>query len=261
MFDDVIFRKTESGSQSLNSGATDMPRLVRQLLLLVNGRSLASDYARALTAYGDIYTSLTELEQAGYIERIDPSAAAPAIESRAKPHRSPAKSADTSPFTDKNTGWSTLFSSRLSRKSTLNPDETTFTSTEHGDEASDFEVTDFEVTRDAENPAKDQARESMISGFEVFDINKSLQQQSQAGLAITAAISPPPNRLELVIAEISNFILTHIGPDGQEMVNLISAFSTEAELYAFLPRYEAGLLRRGIAADAHFDRIEWLLNS
>jgi hypothetical protein len=259
MSNSVIYRRTEAGSQALRAADADMPRLVRQLLLLINGKNAASTYAEGLTGYGNVYTTLAELEVAGYIERIEASSKVIDSPSESRKKRKAGKSSkdgDASEFDAKDTSWTTIFTSRLSGRSTTNSSETTFESTMRAGEP-----TDFEPTQGAEDTRQEPDEERSTTGFEAFDINKSLKQQSQAAMGIAAAARAPASKLEQVTEEIRNFILINIGADGHEMVRLISAFSTEEELYAFLPRYEAGLLRRGLAADAHFDRIEWILKS
>jgi hypothetical protein len=253
----VVYRRTELGSEALRSATAEMPRLVRQLLLLINGMSPASSYAQALKAYGDIYTTLTELEAAGYISRVEDEIQPSASDSK----RKRSKGADST-FANTRSSWSTIFNTRQSKSTRPGGDETTFEST-----VRDGDPTEFEPTRGLADDRQSQDEQSPISGFDDFDIKKSLAQKSQVALELAAASSlqaPEPvqlSRLEQVVAEMSNFMLDYIGPDAQEMVNLIAEFRTEEELYAFLPRYEAGLVRRGIDANAHFDRIEWILQS
>jgi hypothetical protein len=261
MSNSVIYRRTEAGSNALRDADADMPRLVRQLLLLINGKNTANTYAEGLTGYGNVYTTLAELEVAGYIERIE--APAKAIESPAELRKKrkegkSSKDSGKSEFDAKDTSWTTIFTSRFSARGTANTADTTFESTMRVGEP-----VDFEPTQGAEDTKQEADEQGAIGGFEVFDINKSLKQQSQAAMGIAAAARAPApaSRLEQVVAEISHFLMNNIGAESQEMVQLISAFRTEEELYAFLPRYEAGLMRRGLAADAHFDRIEWILKS
>jgi hypothetical protein len=259
MSNSVIYRRTEAGSDALRDANADMPRLVRQLLLLINGKNSASTYAEGLTGYGNVYTTLAELEVAGYIERIEASSKvidSPSESRKKRKAGNSSKGGDASEFDAKDTSWTTIFTSRFSARGTTNSSDTTFESTMRAGEP-----TDFEPTQGAEDTRQEPSEQGAVGGFEAFDINQSLKQQSQAAMGIVAAARAPASKLEQVIEEINNFILNNIGADGHEMVRLISAFRTEEELYAFLPRYEAGLLRRGLDANAHFDRIEWILQS
>lgn len=73
----LIYRKTAKGQEEIAERKTRLPQLLRNLLIMVDGKKPAASIVTSLNALGDVTDSLSKLLDDGYIEPIqggDPSA-------------------------------------------------------------------------------------------------------------------------------------------------------------------------------------------
>ena len=65
----VVFERTELGTAAVKSSASDIPRKLRDLLLVVDGRSDVAQYEPFLSALSPLPEKFDELERLGYVRR------------------------------------------------------------------------------------------------------------------------------------------------------------------------------------------------
>ena len=65
----VVFERTDLGTAAVKSSASDIPRRLRTLLLVVDGRSDVAQYEPFLSALRPLPEKFDELERLGYLRR------------------------------------------------------------------------------------------------------------------------------------------------------------------------------------------------
>lgn len=268
MSQETVFRRTNKGTSALAAVNSELSRIERQLLSVVNERVGMAIYARAFAAYGNAEIVLMRLESAGFVERVAPALnqtqTIPVLANIPLPSEAAAKGRGGGKLE-----WiSTLISRRPAHRAGSAERDT------------DFELTDTAAARDGrepEQPAEDlrdvyvpmleavpvraPAGESLrqtASQAEMYDNEHAGEQPSYAPDADFYAADDAA-RLNDALNEIALFLQRNIGEDGADLVAVIGQMQTVAELDAFLPRYEAGLMTRGIRADAHIELIDAIL--
>jgi DNA-binding transcriptional ArsR family regulator len=68
--DDEIFIRTHLGRIEIQNPTSTIPRRLRTMLLLVDGRRTLSDFRRSMTRYRNLDESLDMLFKMGLIERL-----------------------------------------------------------------------------------------------------------------------------------------------------------------------------------------------
>lgn len=66
----LIYRKTAKGQEEIAERKTRLPQLLRNLLIMVDGKKPAATIVTSLNALGDVTDSLSKLLDDGYIEPI-----------------------------------------------------------------------------------------------------------------------------------------------------------------------------------------------
>jgi hypothetical protein len=87
----IIYTRTEEGQLAAYSPNSVLPRKLRSLLKVIDGKTPVSVYNDSLKAFGDVQGVLTSLQMAGLIRAIAPSS--PYTASVAGPDAAPAASA------------------------------------------------------------------------------------------------------------------------------------------------------------------------
>lgn len=68
--DDEIFIRSHLGRVEVQSPTSTVPRRLRTMLLLVDGRRTVADFRRSMTRYRNLDESLDMLSKMGLIERL-----------------------------------------------------------------------------------------------------------------------------------------------------------------------------------------------
>ena len=73
-----IYGKTEKGSEEMKSRKYKLPQAMRSLLIMIDGTMPVGSFLDQATALGNVATMLTELEQQGFIKKMERKPVAPA---------------------------------------------------------------------------------------------------------------------------------------------------------------------------------------
>lgn len=65
----VVFERTDLGTAVIKSTASEIPRTLRTLMMVVDGRSQVAQYQPFLSALGSLPEKFNELERLGYVRR------------------------------------------------------------------------------------------------------------------------------------------------------------------------------------------------
>lgn len=65
----VVFERTDLGTAAIKSNVSEIPRTLRTLMMVIDGRSQVAQYQPFLTALGSLPEKFEELERLGYVRR------------------------------------------------------------------------------------------------------------------------------------------------------------------------------------------------
>jgi hypothetical protein len=231
---EIIFRRTHKGTSALAGSELELSRIERQLLSVVNERVGMEIYARAFSAYGDANAVLRQLEQAGYVERVSDDLS----RTQPIPQRDIAELNQQRSAQGGKSEWlSTLVGRRAPQQQ---PEANPPPPVKH-------DLRDLRDLRNFNAPPSQVPANAPVFAAQPAAVSQDAEAADEAA------------RLNEAINEMAGFLQRNIGADSVDLIAVISQMQTVRELDAFLPRYEAGLMKRGIRADHHIELIDALL--
>jgi hypothetical protein len=243
----VVFERTDLGTAAVKSTANDIPRNLRTLMLVVDGRSQVAQYEPFLTALGSLPEKFEQLERLGYVRRKDGSSAANSVVSQrvqlatiddvvSKPIKSPAAPSVNS----------------LNEKDLLNfaLDMSVLTGPSSGNAGGNF-APDLQVL------AKNINRDPEAS---LLATDMSLHESSINPIFARSKLSSDIPTLQDLLAKMEDFLSSTAGLDGLPLALMFGQITSLAQLRRELPAYLELIQPYGAAADTHVEQLAGLLD-
>lgn len=243
----VVFERTDLGTAAVKSISDDIPRSLRTLMLVIDGRSQVAQYEPFLTALGSLPDKFEELERMGYVRRKS------------------GQSAVSSP------------SGELIQKATIDdviarpikpvsaPSTTSLNEADLLSFALDMSV--------LQGPQYANNSSSFVPDLQALASN--LNRDPQASF-VNTSISPDNSiynkkllnskptadtpTLQDLLGEMESFLSSTAGLDGLHLALMFGQITSLAQLRRELPAYLELLQPYGAIADTHVERLAGLLD-
>ena len=256
----VVFERTDLGIAAIKSSASDIPRRLRTLMLVVDGRSDVSQYEPFLSSLGPLPEKFAELERLGYLRRkggervqstkitdvISRPVAPPVASALSLPVALPGlpRAAAPSPIAAP--------TSSITEAELLNfaLDSSALTGPNFGSSGSNFapdlQALASHLNKDpqAKLSAPDAATTGAGAGSSLF----------------TRSFATDVPTLQDLLGEMENFLSSVAGLDGLPLALMFGQITSLAQLRRELPAYLTLLQPYGAVADAHVQRLSGLLD-
>ncbi len=244
----VVFERTDLGTAAIKSSASEIPRTLRTLMMVIDGRSQVAQYQPFLSSMGSLPEKFDELERLGYLRRkaaqplasevidervqratIDDVISRP-IKSAVAPSANALSEAD-------------LLSLALDMSVLAGPD--------YSNASSNF-APDLQVL--ASNLKRDPEASFLTTGTSL----PSPYDQRKISTFNLAANDTPT--LQDLLAEMENFLSSTAGLEGLPLALMFGQITSLAQLRRELPAYLELLQPYGAVADAHVKKLSDLLD-
>ena len=246
-FSSVVFERTDLGTAAIKSSANDIPRTLRTLMLVVDGRSQVAQYQPFLSALGSLPEKFDELEKLGYLRRKGSQPLASGISSERVQR---ATIDDVIIKTDKpapDPGFTSLNEADLLA---LALDMSVLTGPNHGNSGSNF-APDLQAL--ASNLTLDPKANLLATGASIYASKDSLNHTG-------SNVSLDAPTLQDLLQEMENFLSGTAGLDGLPLALMFGQITSLAQLRRELPSYLELLQPYGDKADIHVRHLAGLLD-
>lgn len=248
----VVFERTDLGIAAIKSSASDIPRKLRTLMLVVDGRSNVSQYEPFLSALEPLPEKFAELERLGYLrrkggEQVQSTKITDVI---SRPVSPPVASAASSRAVALNA--TTAPASSVTEAELLNfaLNSSALTGPNFGSAGSNF-APDLQAL--ASNLNKDP--QAKLSAPDV-----ATNSAGASSSLFTRSFATDVPTLQDLLGEMENFLSSVAGLDGLPLALMFGQITSLAQLRRELPAYLMLLQPYGAVADAHVERLAGLLD-
>lgn len=243
----VVFERTDLGTAAVKSTADDIPRKLRTLMLVIDGRSQVAQYEPFLTALGSLPDKFDELEQLGYIRRKNMQSV-PSNPSSERVQRATIDDIISRPIkpsvapSSNSLNEADLLSLALNMSVLAGPS--------YGNASSNF-APDLQAL--ASNLNRDPEASLLAT-----DMSLGTTYNSQNFTRSNLSQDTPT--LQDLLTEMENFLSSVAGLDGLPLALMFGQITSLAQLRRELPAYLELLQPYGARADRHVEQLAGLLD-
>ncbi len=243
----VIFERTDLGTAAIKSSVSEIPRTLRTLMLVVDGRSSVAQYQPFLSALGSLPEKFDELERLGYLRRkVKETLVSKASDELVQ--RATIDDVISRPI--KPATSQTVAALNEAALLNLALDMSVLTGPNYGGTSSNFAP---ELQALASNISRDTKASFLATGV-------SLYSQSDGQNLASAKLSTDIPTLQDLLAEMENFLSSTAGLEGLPLALMFGQITSLAQLRRELPTYLELLQPYGDQADVHVRHLAGLLD-
>jgi hypothetical protein len=243
----VVFERTDLGTAAIKSSASDIPRTLRTLMLVVDGRSNVAQYQPFLSPLGSLPEKFDELERLGYLRRrVSEPLAIKASNERVQ--RATIDDVISRPIKPAATQSAASFNE--ADLLSLARDMSVLTGPNNGNAATSF-APDLQALASNLN----RNPEASLLATEV-----SLRSAGSSQSAGNSKLSTDTPTLQDLLAEMENFLSSAAGLEGLPLALMFGQITSLAQLRRELPAYLELLQPYGAKADMHVRQLSDLLD-
>lgn len=243
----VIFERTDLGTAAIKSSVSEIPRTLRTLMLVVDGRSNVAQYQPFLSALGSLPEKFDELERLGYLRR-KVNETLPSKASHERLQRATIDEVVSRPITPA----AAQSAAALNEADLLNLalDMSVLAGPDYGNAGSNF-APDLQAL--ASNLKRDPEASFFATGV-------SLHRPNDSQIPADLKLSTNTPTLQDLLAEMENFLSNTAGLDGLPLALMFGQITSLAQLRRELPTYLELLQPYGDQADVHVRHLAGLLD-
>jgi hypothetical protein len=243
----VVFERTDLGTAAIKSSVSDIPRTLRTLMLVVDGRSNVAQYQPFLSAMGSLPEKFDELERLGYLRRK----AKETLASKANDERIQKATIDdvvSRPI--KPTISQTVETLNEADLLNLALDISVLKGPDYGNASNNFAP---ELQALASNISRDSKVSYLATGVSLY------RQSDNQNLTGSRLYTDTPT-LQDLLAEMEKFLSSEAGLDGLPLALMFGQITSLAQLRRELPAYLELIQPYGAKADVHVKQLSDLLD-